>query len=194
MSGREARDYSVPGTFSAAAALGRAVGDAADSVAAAKEVLGASQLFRGRVVGLSEEEHPGFYVTSVLLAGDGADQDRGARLPRQERDDGALHRREPAGHVPRPGLMLEPRTGRGLMSVELVVGLDVVLLGAPAHPRLGPRRPSRPRVVRRFLSGSLWPARPRVPPDRGAGPVTHLSLIASPADRFNGGAVAPRRP
>jgi DUF917 family protein len=33
-------------------------------------------------------------------------------------------------------LMLEPATGRGIMSVELAVGLDVVLLGAPAHPLL----------------------------------------------------------
>ena len=34
------------------------------------------------------------------------------------------------------GARCEPGTARGLMSIELAVGLDVVLLGAPAHPRL----------------------------------------------------------
>ena len=32
--------------------------------------------------------------------------------------------------------MLEPSTGRGIMSVELEHGTEVVLLGAAAHPRL----------------------------------------------------------
>jgi uncharacterized protein len=33
-------------------------------------------------------------------------------------------------------LMLEPRSGRGLMSVELRVGSTVSLVVAPCHPRL----------------------------------------------------------
>jgi DUF917 family protein len=33
-------------------------------------------------------------------------------------------------------LMLEPATGRGIMSVELAAGVGVALLGAPAHPLL----------------------------------------------------------
>jgi DUF917 family protein len=136
MSGREARGYSVPGTFSAAAALGRAVADAVDPVAAAMAGLGASHLFRGRVVGLSEEEHPGFYVTSVSLSGEGADKGREARLIVKNETmalfvDGSLR-----VMFPDRVLMLEPATGRGLMSVELTDGLDVVVLGAPAHPRL----------------------------------------------------------
>jgi DUF917 family protein len=33
-------------------------------------------------------------------------------------------------------VMLEPRTGRGVMSVELRAGLELALLALPCHPRL----------------------------------------------------------
>ena len=194
MSGREARDYSVPGTFSAAAALGRAVGEAADPVAAAMAALGASQLFRGRVVGLSEEEHPGFYVTSVLLAGDGADQDREARLIVKNETMALLRRREPPGHVPRPGAhagaadraRAHERRARGRARCRAPG-----CARAPSSPGRGDRVTPGSSGV---LSGSLRPARPRVPPDRGAGPDDPPSLIASMADQFSGGAAGPRRP
>ena len=32
--------------------------------------------------------------------------------------------------------MLEPETGRGLMSVELHTGMEIAVLGVPCHPRL----------------------------------------------------------
>lgn len=62
-------------------------------------------------------------------------------------------------------LLLEPATGRGLMCVELRVGLEVALLILPCHPRLqqaaasevgrvamGPARFGSPELVYRPLS------------------------------------------
>ena len=194
MSGREARDYSVPGTFSAAAALGRAVGEAADPVAAAMAALGASQLFRGRVVGLSEEEHPGLLRDERAARGGWRRPGPRGAAHRQERDDGALRRREPAGHVPRPGAhagaadraRADERRARGRARCR-APGCS----RAPSSPGRGDRVTPGSSGV---LSGSLRPARPRVPPDRGAGPDEPASLIASLADRFSGGAAGPRRP
>lgn len=37
---------------------------------------------------------------------------------------------------PDPIYVCEANTGRGVMSVELAVGMEIVLLAAPAHPRL----------------------------------------------------------
>jgi DUF917 family protein len=136
MSGTEARAYSVPGTFSHAIALGRAVGGASDPVAAAIAALGAERLFGGHVSSVSEEEHPGFYVTHVTLTGEGVHAGREAQLIVKNETmalwiDGRLR-----VMFPDRVLMLEPTTGRGLMSIELGEGSAVVLLGAPAHPRL----------------------------------------------------------
>jgi hypothetical protein len=136
MRGRDARAWSVPGTFSEALALGRLVADAADPVAAAARHLGATPLLRGRVAALDEEEHAGFYVTGVEIVGDASDVGRAGRLLIKNETMAFFRDGQPLAMFPDRVLMLDPVSGRGLMSVELAPGTEVVLLGAPAHPRL----------------------------------------------------------
>jgi DUF917 family protein len=140
MTGARLKQTTVPGTFSRALALGRAVEAARaagrDPVRAAAEYLGTRHLIHGRVSSAREEEHMGFYFTTATLTGVGADSGRTARLVIKNEAMLCFLENRPVTIFPDPIYLLEPETGRGLMSVELVVGREVVLLGAPAHPRL----------------------------------------------------------
>lgn len=140
MSGLEAKRTSVPGTFSRALALGRAVQAALaggrDPIRSIEETLGARHLIFGRIESLREEERMGFYFTTATVKGQGADAGHTAQVVIKNEAMLCLRDGRPATIFPDPIYLLEPRTGRGFMSVELREGMDLVLLGAPAHPRL----------------------------------------------------------
>lgn len=140
MTGARLKQTTVPGTFSRALALGRAVEAARaaehDPICAVVEYLDARHLIHGQISSLREEEHMGFYFTTATLMGLGADSGRTARLVIKNEAMLCFLEDRPVTIFPDPIYLLEPGTGRGLMSVELAVGREVVLLGAPAHPRL----------------------------------------------------------
>jgi len=140
MSGAEAKRTSVPGTFSRALALGWAVQAARaggkDPIRTAAETLGARHLIAGRTESLKEEERMGFYFTTTIVKGRGPDAGRTARVVIKNEAMLCLLDERPRVIFPDPIYLLEPGTGRGVMSVELREGMDLVLLGAPAHPRL----------------------------------------------------------
>lgn len=136
LSGSQLRATTIPGTFSRALALGRAVAEADDPIGVARAQLGAWPLFSGRITALREEERLGFYFTTAHLAGEGPDAGSSARLIIKN-ETMALYRDErPVAIFPDPIYLLDPATGRGLMSVELREGTSLSLLGAAAHPRL----------------------------------------------------------
>jgi hypothetical protein len=142
MTGLQLKQTSVPGTFSRALALGRAVQTARatghDPIAAAADVLGARHLIFGRIDSLQEEERMGFYFTTATLTGstNGSDARHSARLVIKNEAMLCFLDDRPVTIFPDPIYLLDPKTGRGLMSVELRVGHEIVVLGAPAHPRL----------------------------------------------------------
>jgi len=84
MTGVQLKQTTVPGTFSRALALGRAVHAARatgqNPVDAAATSLGARRLLIGRIESLLEEERMGFYFTTVTLTGLGADTGHTAQL------------------------------------------------------------------------------------------------------------------
>jgi len=140
MTGAQAKAFSIPGTFSKSLELGRAVlkarelGD--DPVVTVKEILKATHLIHGRIDSLQEEEHIGFYVTTVRLRGIGKDEGKTSRLVIKNEAMACFLDEQPVAIFPDPIYMLEPETGRGYMSVELHEGLEIVVLGRGAHPRL----------------------------------------------------------
>jgi DUF917 family protein len=140
MSGLQAKRTSVPGTFSRALALGRAVRAALaggkDPIRIVAETLSARHLIAGRIESLKEEERMGFYFTTAIVKGQRQDAGHTARLVIKNEAMLCLLDERPATIFPDPIYLLEPGTGRGFMSVELREGMDLVLLGAPAHPRL----------------------------------------------------------
>lgn len=140
MSGAEVKRTSVPGTFSRARALGQAIWAARaggkDPVKIAAETLSARHLIFGGIESLKEEERMGFYFTTATLKGHGEDAGHTARLVIKNEAMLCFRDDRPVTIFPDPIYLLEPGTGRGFMSVELREGMDVVLLGSPAHPRL----------------------------------------------------------
>jgi len=138
MTGCQLKEAVIPRTITGALALGRALtrtrGNGDDPVAAVAAHVGGRHVFTGRVARLTETEAEGFYATAVELrpvAGRGA-----AELTIQNETmllalDGAI-----AAVFPDLVLMLDPASGRGILSTELAEGMPVALVAAPCHERL----------------------------------------------------------
>ncbi len=136
MTGAQLKKAVIPHTITHALELGRRVWAArqqgSSPVAAVAGHFGSRHQFHGVIKALREEEHLGFYFTTVTLEG----RDRRAELV--IKNETMLYREQ--GEIvcifPDMVVMLEPGTGRGVMSVELREGLELVLLAMPCHPRL----------------------------------------------------------
>ncbi|MFQ6001360.1 MAG: DUF917 domain-containing protein [Anaerolineae bacterium] len=140
MSGRQAKEAVVPNTISGALELGRAVlrarEEGGDPVAAAIGLLGGLRLFAGTVTSLWEEERMGFYYTIASLEGGEEFSGRMAQLVIKNETMLLSIDEEIKVFFPDLVCMLEPATGRGVMSVDLEVGTPLVLVGVPCHHRL----------------------------------------------------------
>ncbi|MGB9299239.1 MAG: DUF917 domain-containing protein [Anaerolineae bacterium] len=140
MSGRQAKEAIVPDTISGALELGRAVLRARqqghDPVAAATGVLGGVVLFTGSVARAQEEERMGFYYTVVDLHGTGSDEGRIARLVIKNETMLLSIGGSTKAIFPDLVCLLEPGTGRGVMSLELAQGKALTLVGVRCHERL----------------------------------------------------------
>ncbi len=136
MDGATAKRAVIPGTVTGAVGLGerilRAGAAGEDGVAAVRTHLGAYLLGRGKVAAVREEERGAFFYKRAVIEGD-----RG-RLELTVKNEYLLARLD--GRIvtvfPDFILVLEPGTGRGLMSLDLQPGVDVAVLVAPCHPRL----------------------------------------------------------
>ena len=140
MRGSDFKRAVIPGTISLALRMGRTLAAAragsADPVKAVIEAMGAEELFRGRVARVKGEDVGGFYITSVALQSSGASAGRKARLIIKNETmalwlDGRLR-----AVFPDLVCMLDPETGRGIMSVEIARGKEIVLAGMRCHPVL----------------------------------------------------------
>jgi hypothetical protein len=153
MTGRQLKQAVIPNTVSQARDIGQAVLDARslgiDPVAAAALELKGRHLFTGTISMLEEKEQTGFYLTVVTLAGFGEWSGHTAELTIM--NEVMLCRRDGQLAVIFPDLvcMLEPATGRGLMSTELREGTEVALIGASCHRRLR-RAASSPQGQKSF--------------------------------------------
>ena len=140
MTGRQAKGAVIPGTISGALKLGQAVLAARaagrDPVDAVVTQLGGRRVFEGQVERLEEDEKLGFYFTVCQLQGTEAYQGQRARLVIKNETMLLEVDGKTKAIFPDLVLMLEPGTGRGLMSVELRPGTRIVLVGVPCHPRL----------------------------------------------------------
>jgi DUF917 family protein len=140
MSGAKLKETSVPGTFTDSLKLGHSVLKARelgeDPIAAVASTVGAYHLLNARIEAMHEKEWMGFYFTNVELRGTGPDAGHLGRLYIKNEAMACFVDDELKVIFPDPIYMLEPGTGRGLMSMELKPNLELVLLGAPAHPNL----------------------------------------------------------
>lgn len=140
MSGRELKRAVVPGTVSKALRLGRDVvatrREGRDCIKTVAGHLDGRHVFTGAVTELVPARREGFYATTVRLKGIDGSPATDAELTIQNetmllRLDGRL-----AAIFPDLVCLLDPETGRGILSTELRPGVRVALVAAPCHPRL----------------------------------------------------------
>jgi len=140
MSGAQAKAAVIPNTITASLELGRAVlearAQANDPIQTIAAQLGGLFLHSGEITALTEEESMGFYFTTARIQGAGQFAGHQAELVIKNETMMLSIDGEPKAYFPDLVLLLEPDTGRGLMSVELAVGSRVSLVGLPCHPRL----------------------------------------------------------
>lgn len=135
MSGRQARDVTIPGTLTLAARLGRLVDQArrsrTDPCAAVASFLGGRTLFTGKVVDVARATVPGFSKGEAWLAGpDGAT----CRLEFQNEHLVASLDGELVASVPDLICVLDDE-GEPIPAERLRYGQRVAVVGAPCHPR-----------------------------------------------------------
>jgi DUF917 family protein len=138
MTGRQLKEAVIPRTITGALAIGRTLAQARsrsdNPVDAVVSQVDGRHVFTGRVARLTETEAEGFYATAVELrpnAGHGV-----AELTIQNETmlltlDGVL-----AAVFPDLVLMLDPASGRGILSTELTKDMPIALVAAPCHDRL----------------------------------------------------------
>lgn len=140
MTGEQAKQAVIPNTISGALRLGCSVLNARqedrDPIAAIEEALGGKLLHVGEITAMREEESLGFYFTTASITGRGPSRGHGGELIIKNETMMLAVDGEPKAYFPDLVLLLEPDTGRGIMSVELEKGTPVALVGVPCHPRL----------------------------------------------------------
>jgi DUF917 family protein len=102
-------------------------------MAAVEDRLRPVHKYEVRLALLQEEEHMGFYFTTVGL--ELPDGRAGEMVIKNETMMLSVNN-DVICTFPDRILTLEPGTGRGVMSMELETGMELVLLVVPAHPRL----------------------------------------------------------
>lgn len=140
MTGMQARAAVIPNTITGSLTLGRAVLEArargGDPIQTIAGHLGGVFLHSGEITAMTEEESMGFYFTTARIRGSGRFASQQAELVIKNETMMLSINGEPKAYFPDLVLLLEPDTGRGMMSIELAVGSQVSLVGLPCHPRL----------------------------------------------------------
>jgi DUF917 family protein len=140
MSGLQLKQAVIPNTISGALKIGQAMLQARrrgeDPVLAVAQAMGGKVYFYGVIGSMREKEREGFYLTVAELAGSRAWAGRTAEITIM--NEAMLLSLDGKTTVIFPDLicMLDPQSGRGLMSVELHAGMEIAVLGVPCHPRL----------------------------------------------------------
>ena len=151
MTGKKAKEAVIPNTISASLRLGRLVLEArqqgADPVAALERGLGGRLLHVGEITAMREEESMGFYFTTATVEGSGPSEGHRGELTIKNETMMLVVDGQPRAYFPDLVLLLDPATGRGLMSVELEPGMSIALVGVACHPRLRRAMETEPGAV-----------------------------------------------
>lgn len=152
MSGAQLKQAVIPRTISKALEIGRALlaarSERRDPIQSVANVMGGKVIFKGTVEKVKGEDKGGFYITNVQLHGEenyGGDQ---ARLVIKNETMALWLNDRLKAVFPDLVCMLDPETGRGIMSVDIAEGKPMVLVGVPCHQRLrdGMRTPDGARA------------------------------------------------
>jgi DUF917 family protein len=138
MSGKQARDITIPGTLTLAAKLGRLVEkvqrEHVDPCEAIASFLGGRVLFTGKAVDVVRATDPGFAKGEAWLEGTAAHDGATCRLAFQNEHLVASRDGEVVASVPDLICVLDA-AGEPVPAERLRYGQRVAVVGAPCHPR-----------------------------------------------------------
>jgi len=140
MSGRQLKNSVIPNTISKAIKIGKSVINARNSgenpVQVFRKIVSGINIFHGKITEIIEEEAEGFYFTKVKLSGLEKDNNSSCELVIKNETMACWKNGELRVVFPDLLCMLDPKTGRGIMSVELKKNLELKLVAMPCHERL----------------------------------------------------------
>ncbi|KYH40944.1 MAG: Protein of unknown function DUF917 [Candidatus Bathyarchaeota archaeon B26-2] len=140
MTGRELKEAVIPKTISLSIEVGDAVRNAAkagrDPAEAVIDVSKGFELFRGVVKTVSGRELRAHYYAEAVLEGRGPYSGRSLEITFKNEAMMARIDGEVLTVFPDLICMLNPRTGKGIMTTDIKPGVEMVVVGIPAHRRL----------------------------------------------------------
>jgi hypothetical protein len=140
MSGKQLKESVIPNTITFSIKLGKAVADALsvkeDPVEAILGVSKGFKLFNGKVKEMSGMDVKAHYLAKATLEGVG--DFSGMTMEITFKNEAMLARINKKAVAIFPDLicMVDPKTGKGLMTANLKAGINMTVIGIPAHERL----------------------------------------------------------
>lgn len=140
MSGTDLKRSVIPNTISKAMEIGNALimarAQKTNPVDAVSKMINGVHIHTGEIEEIEENDWEGFYFTRVTLRG-------GAEIVIKNEAMALFLKGKAVTVFPDLICMLDPASGRGLMSADLKPGDNVALVVAPCHPRLRAARTSK---------------------------------------------------
>jgi len=140
MSGKQLKESVIPNTITFSIKLGEAVANALsakkDPVEAILDVSKGFKLFTGKVKEMSGTDVKAHYLARATLEGIG--DFAGMTMEIIFKNEAMLARinKKTVAIFPDLICMVDPKTGKGLMTANLKAGMDMAVIGIPAHERL----------------------------------------------------------
>jgi len=140
MSGKKLKESVVPNTISLSINVGRAVREALDAkknpVEAFMKTVKGTEIFQGAVQTIRGEDRGGFYHVKAAVKGLGKYKGKRMEVIFKNETMIAHVNKRLVSVFPDLLCMLDPKSGRGIMTVNLRPETKIVFVGVPAHERL----------------------------------------------------------
>lgn len=140
MNGSTLKKSVIPKTITTAIRIGRNMLEARagreSPVEAVVKSISGFKLFKGKVVKVQGEDRGGFYLTNVVLKGSDRYENKDARMVIKNETMLLWVEQELKAIFPDLICLLDPANGKGIMSVDIIEGKELWLVGVPCHKRL----------------------------------------------------------
>ncbi|MGI6485493.1 MAG: DUF917 domain-containing protein [Tepidanaerobacteraceae bacterium] len=140
MTGAQLKQSVIPNTITKALRIGKSLLEArksgSDTIQAVVEELDGLKMFEGKISSLQAEDKGGFYITNVRLEGKKEFEGTEAKLVIKNETMALWVNDKLKSVFPDLVCMLDTKTGSGVLSTDLKMGKNLVLVGTPCHSRL----------------------------------------------------------
>jgi hypothetical protein len=140
MSGKQLKESVVPNTISLSIEIGRAVSDAVESkrdpVEAFIDVSGGFELFRGVIKSVKGEDMQAHYMAKAVIDGFGDYIGKEMEITFKNEAMMGCVNGQVIAIFPDLLCIINPKTGKGVMTINIIAGLEVAVVGLPAHKKL----------------------------------------------------------